>query len=113
MSTVTASKEAPPKSRTRAAQPAPDESAIVRASGNLKLVADPLRIRILLALSDGERNVTTLCGEMGIAQPAMSHHLALLRAARFVETERRGKTIIYSTTTLGRKALGAARAMMG
>ena len=50
-----------------------------------KLLSDETRLRILfyLALSpDGELHVTDLCNRLGQSQPAVSHHLALLRGLR-------------------------------
>ena len=49
-----------------------------------KLLSDETRLRILfyLALSpDGELHVTDLCRRLGQSQPAVSHHLALLRVS--------------------------------
>lgn len=68
----------------------------------LKLAADPSRLRSLFALLDGERNVTDLCREVGITQPALSHHLALLRAGRLIDPRRKGKFNYYALTAAGR-----------
>ena len=49
-----------------------------------KLLSDETRLRILfyLALSpNGELHVTDLCQRLGQSQPAVSHHLALLRVS--------------------------------
>ena len=43
-----------------------------------KLLADPTRVRILDALSHGERCVCELASLVGISESAMSHQLRLL-----------------------------------
>src|SRR6185437_14758086 len=50
-----------------------------RASTLLKQVSDPTRLQVILALSEGERHVGALCEQLNQSQPAVSHHLALLR----------------------------------
>ena len=64
-----------------------------------KLLSDETRLRILfyLALSPhGELHVTDLCHRLGQSQPAVSHHLALLRVAGLIEARRDGKHNFYS-----------------
>lgn len=62
-----------------------------------KLLADETRLRILLYLAQaGELNVTTLCERLGQSQPAVSHHLALMRVAGIIEPRRDGKHNYYS-----------------
>ena len=59
-------------------------------------LADPNRIMILYALSQGVRNVTELCNELGMPQPLISRHLKVLRERGMVTAERRGTVINYS-----------------
>ena len=61
----------------------------------------------ILALLDGERTVNDICDIVGLAQPAISHHLALLRHGRLIEAVRDGKTNRYSRLELGDLALKA------
>ena len=62
-----------------------------------KLLADETRLRILLYLvREGELHVTALCDKLGQSQPAVSHHLALLRVAGLIEARRDGKHNFYS-----------------
>ena len=44
----------------------------------------------------GEQTVTSLVAQLGISQPLVSQHLRVLRGARLVVTERRGREIAYS-----------------
>jgi len=59
------------------------------------LLAVPIRMRIVLTLLSGERNVSELCKELKTPQPTISHHLGLLRTGRFVESRRAGKRVFY------------------
>lgn len=64
-----------------------------------KLFSDPMRLRILLLLTENEElNVNALCEELQQSQPAVSHHLALLRVAKLVEVRRAGKFNYYRVT---------------
>jgi len=66
-----------------------------------KLASDETRFRVLEVLSQGERNVTDLCEMMATSQPALSHHLALLRAAKLIEGRREGKFNFYALAPAG------------
>lgn len=64
------------------------------------LLSDETRLRILAYLmQNGELNVTELCNRLGQTQPAVSHHLALLRVSGLVEPRRAGKNNYYSVRT--------------
>src|SRR6266849_1523210 len=60
-----------------------------------RVLGDPTRLRILELLQGGERTVSELITAVEQPQPRVSTHLACLRHCGFVETERRGKEIIY------------------
>src|SRR4051812_1324281 len=64
-------------------------------AGLFKLLSDITRLRILELLVQGERNVTTLCGELELPQPTVSHHLGLLRTRNIIVNRRAGKQIFY------------------
>lgn len=59
-------------------------------------LADPNRIMILYALSQGPRNVTEIYSELGMTQPLVSRHLKILRERGMVITERHGTIVVYS-----------------
>ena len=62
-----------------------------------KLLSDETRRRILMYLiREGELHVTALCERLEQSQPAVSHHLALLRVAGLIEPRRDGKHNFYS-----------------
>lgn len=59
-------------------------------------LADPSRILILYALSDGPHNVTEICNALEMPQPSVSRHLKILRERRMVTAERQGTVVQYS-----------------
>src|SRR4051812_10201105 len=72
-----------------------------RAAEGLKTVSDATRLRIILMLAEGERHVGSMTEDLGQSQPAVSHHLALLRHGRIIESTRRGKKNCYNLTAAG------------
>ena len=61
-----------------------------------KLLGDPTRVRLLDALSHGERCVCDLATLVGLTESAVSHQLRLLRAARLVRVRRAGRLAFYA-----------------
>ena len=59
-------------------------------------LANPLKIKIILELKKGERNVTELSRDLDIEQSKISHALALLKRCNIVKVEQKGKERIYS-----------------
>src|SRR5688500_7644090 len=58
-------------------------------------LADENRLRLLLLLRPGERNVTGLTAEAGLSQASVSKHLGHLRRVGFVESRREGAAVFY------------------
>ena len=56
---------------------------------------DPTRVRILEALTAGERSVGELVDLLGEPQPKVSNHLGCLRWCGFVESRREYRTVYY------------------
>jgi ArsR family transcriptional regulator, arsenate/arsenite/antimonite-responsive transcriptional repressor len=74
-----------------------DDDAIRDMASTLKLLSDPTRLRITLYLAqDGEMHVSAICDRLRQNQPAVSHHLALLRVSGMVVVRREGKFNCYS-----------------
>ncbi|QEL26581.1 winged helix-turn-helix transcriptional regulator [Bosea sp. F3-2] len=65
-------------------------------AGFLKGLANPQRLLILCALSEGERSVGELIAETRIAPTSMSQHLAKLKAEGIVDFRRDHRTLHYS-----------------
>ena len=61
-----------------------------------KLLGDPTRVRILDALTHGERCVCDLASLVGLSESAISHQLRLLRSSRLVRVRRAGRMAFYS-----------------
>jgi DNA-binding transcriptional ArsR family regulator len=76
---------------------------IQRAAGLLKHVSDPTRLQVLGLLAERERHVGGLCEELNQGQPAVSHHLALLRLGGLIDRRRQGKNNFYSLTDTGER----------
>jgi DNA-binding transcriptional ArsR family regulator len=92
------------KSSAKSAPPARPSAEIRRVADLLKQVSDPTRLQVLMLLSEKERNVSELCTDLGTqSQPAVSHHLALLRHGRLIEPRRSGKHNFYGLTDGGRE----------
>ncbi|WP_435737989.1 metalloregulator ArsR/SmtB family transcription factor [Cellulosimicrobium sp. PMB13] len=60
------------------------------------LLADATRVRIILALRDGESSVNDLAEHIGKSPTAVSQHLAKLRWGRVVRTRQDGTRVFYS-----------------
>lgn len=59
------------------------------------LLSDPTRLSVVLTCLDQERAAGDIARELGVSQSLVSHHLRLLRGARMLRSERRGKHIFY------------------
>lgn len=60
-----------------------------------KALAAPKRIELLDVLCQGPRTVESLAGEVAMSVANASQHLQILRAARLVDTEKRGLYVEY------------------
>ena len=72
-----------------------------RAAILFKHLSDPTRLQVVTLLTEGERHVGGLCDQFNLSQPAVSHHLALLRLEGIVDRRRQGKNNFYSLTDTG------------
>ncbi len=73
----------------------------------LGAMANANRLTILCNLVGCEKPVAELANVVSLSQPALSQHLAKLRALKLVATRRQGNTIYYSL------ASGAVEAVLG
>jgi len=83
-----------------------------RAAILLKQISDATRLQIILMLAEGERHVGALCEALNQNQPAVSHHLALLRHGSIISPRRAGKNNFYSLTPAGVELAKVVRALM-
>jgi DNA-binding transcriptional ArsR family regulator len=84
-----------------------------RASILLKHVSDPTRLQVILILAEGERHVGALCAQLSQSQPAVSHHLALLRHGNIIAPRRQGKNNFYSLTDTGSDLARVVKNLIG
>jgi ArsR family transcriptional regulator, lead/cadmium/zinc/bismuth-responsive transcriptional repressor len=72
-----------------------DPKLLTELEDLFKVFSDATRLRILGALASGELCVCDIGAVLGMSQSAVSHQLAVLRAARMVAFRREGKTVYY------------------
>ena len=72
------------------------EQDLEQLTGLFRLLSDKTRLNILMLLAAGERNVSSLCDELGLPQPTVSHHLGLLRMSNVIGNRRSGKQVFYT-----------------
>ncbi len=72
------------------------EDQAVELAEMFRLMGDATRLSIIFACLDKPVNVGDLVERLGASQSLVSHHLRLLRAARILKAERRGKQVFYS-----------------
>ena len=74
----------------------PHQNGMISANSDVvKLLADPLRARIVEILAAGPATTSHLVTGTGAKQPNVSGHLRLLREAGVVEAEPRGRHTLY------------------
>jgi ArsR family transcriptional regulator, zinc-responsive transcriptional repressor len=78
----------------------------------LKQASDPTRLQILQFLAQGEWNVSALCEAFKMSQPAVSHHLALLRHGGLIALRRQGKNNFYALTEADSEMTKIVRGMI-
>ncbi|WP_067929702.1 ArsR/SmtB family transcription factor [Alicyclobacillus shizuokensis] len=71
-----------------------DESLALRAK-LFRGLADASRLAILLALREGEKNVSTLVDETGLTQSTVSGHLACLKDCGLVVSRQEWRHVYY------------------
>ena len=77
--------------------PAPHSPSrtLVAAGDLLRALAAPVRIAIVLQLREADRCVHELVDSLGVAQPLISQHLRVLKAAGVVDGQRHGREVVY------------------
>ena len=83
-------------------------------AGAFKVLADPVRLRMLSFVANAETGEVCACDLVepsGRSQPTVSHHLALLVDAGLVTREKRGRWAWYRVVPERLAALQAALAM--
>ena len=73
----------------------PDGQFVELAVEVFAMLADATRVRLILALSDGEMSVNRLADIVDKTPASVSQHLAKLRLARFVSSRHEGTRVFY------------------
>lgn len=76
----------------------------------LRLIGDEKRLKLLIVLQDGGSHCVCDFEDhvAGASQSLLSHHLADLRQAGLVETEKQGQRVYYRLTEYGRRVMRGA-----
>lgn len=74
----------------------PGDDEARAAAERFRLLADPTRVKILWALSQGETSVACLAELVGATPTAVSQHLSKLRLAGLVRGRRDGTFVHYT-----------------
>lgn len=64
-------------------------------SGYFSALSDVTRLKIIHLLTEHEMCVCELEDRLGMSQPAVSHHLRILRKAGMISNKRKGKWMYY------------------
>lgn len=71
------------------------DAQLQKTAEMFKAVSDPTRLKIINALILSEMCVCDLAALIDRTQPAVSHHLKVLRQLQLVKYRREGKTVYY------------------
>ena len=86
----------------------PDRATVARTADRARALAEPTRLRVLLALqAEAELCGCDLAWILGLSQALVSHHLRALRGAGLVASRRDARMVFYSLRQEGRTLLAA------
>ncbi len=74
----------------------PEEEAFVTAADLFSQLSDATRLRILWVLCHSEECVTNIAAAVGMSDPAVSHHLRILKKTGVLTSRRLGKEVHYT-----------------
>ena len=80
----------------RARDEAISDQELDRLSSMYKVLGDPTRLKIVMALKDVEMCVCDLSAFLGVSESAVSHQLRRLRDLALVKKRRDGQVIYYT-----------------
>ncbi|HET7314474.1 metalloregulator ArsR/SmtB family transcription factor [Salinisphaera sp.] len=66
-----------------------------RMAEMFRLLGEPNRLSLVYACLERPQSVASLAEQIDISMSLASHHLRLLRSARLLAAERRGKQVFY------------------
>jgi DNA-binding transcriptional ArsR family regulator len=72
------------------------ETDMARLALTYKIMGDPTRLKIIMALRGGEMCVCDIAAYLGLSESAVSHQLRRLRESSLVRSRRDGQVLYYS-----------------
>jgi DNA-binding transcriptional ArsR family regulator len=77
-------------------RPSMSPEALEMVAARFRAMGEPLRLRILQELEQGERSVSVLVDKVGSTQPNISKHLRVLHDAGLLHRRQEGNIAFYS-----------------
>ncbi|MDL2252606.1 metalloregulator ArsR/SmtB family transcription factor [Ruminococcaceae bacterium OttesenSCG-928-I18] len=74
----------------------PEEGDFIVAADVFGQLSDATRLRILWVLCHSEECVTNIAAAVGMSDPAVSHHLRILKKTGVIKSRRVGKEVHYT-----------------
>jgi DNA-binding transcriptional ArsR family regulator len=75
--------------------------ALIMVAERFKVLAEPIRLKLINLLRDGELTVNELTAQCSTSQPNISKHLKVLTDAGILQRDQRGNTVFYSIADQG------------
>lgn len=72
-----------------------NDEALQLVARRFSVLSEPMRLRLIQSLFEGERNVTELVGATGGTQANVSRHLQTLTAAHILTRRKEGLQVFY------------------
>ena len=72
-----------------------EHDQVIELAEVFHLLGDPTRLRIVISCLDESQSVGYIADTLKVSSSLVSHHLRLLKGARLVRAERRGRNIFY------------------
>jgi len=70
--------------------------AVALVAARFKVMGEPFRLRLILALDRGEKSIGKLAEELGASQPNVSRHIKILHDAGLLSRRQEGSTVLSS-----------------
>ena len=74
----------------------PPPDGFQATAATFQQLGDPSRLRILWLLCHSEECVCNIAAAVGMSDPAVSHHLRILKRSGIIESRRDGKEVYYT-----------------
>ena len=78
----------------------PDMNTLYELSDFFKVMGDSTRIQLLWALEESEMCVGDLAVLLNMTKSAVSHQLKVLRTAKLVRAQKKGKNVYYALSDM-------------